>query len=142
MLNWIAIVLGMQLIGELTATLLGLPIPGPVIGMVLLLLLLLYLGQLPDQLERLLYRSAASFIPLLPARDRRRDRALGPGWLRAATHGSGHYRQFEARTGFLFNTKRQPSLSVTSATCSSKIDICRVPLANSASIWGLVSAVM
>ena len=53
MLNWIVIVLGMQLIGELSATLLGLPIPGPVIGMVLLLLLLLYLGRLPDELERL-----------------------------------------------------------------------------------------
>jgi holin-like protein len=53
MLNWIAIVLGMQLIGELAATLFGLPVPGPVIGMVLLLLLLLYLGRLPDQLERL-----------------------------------------------------------------------------------------
>ena len=53
MLNWIAIVLGMQFIGELTAALLGLPVPGPVIGMVLLLLLLLHLGRLPDQLELL-----------------------------------------------------------------------------------------
>ena len=53
MLNWIAIVLGMQLAGELCAAVLGLPVPGPVIGMVLLLILLLYLGRLPDELERL-----------------------------------------------------------------------------------------
>ena len=40
MLNWIAIVLGLQLAGELAAELSGLPVPGPVIGMLLLLDLL------------------------------------------------------------------------------------------------------
>lgn len=53
MLIWIAIVLGMQFIGELAATLLDLPVPGPVIGMVLLLLLLLHIGHLPTALEQL-----------------------------------------------------------------------------------------
>ena len=53
MLNWIAIVLGLQLVGELAATVSGLPIPGPVIGMVLLLALLLKLGRLPEELDRL-----------------------------------------------------------------------------------------
>ena len=53
MLIWIAIVLGMQLIGEVTATVLGLPVPGPVIGMVLLLILLLRIGSLPAELEQL-----------------------------------------------------------------------------------------
>jgi putative effector of murein hydrolase LrgA (UPF0299 family) len=35
MLNWIVVVLGLQPLGELAATASGLPIPGPVIGMVL-----------------------------------------------------------------------------------------------------------
>ncbi|MCP5152860.1 MAG: CidA/LrgA family protein [Ectothiorhodospiraceae bacterium] len=53
MLNWIAIVLGLQLVGELVATLSGLPIPGPVLGMVALLALLLKLGRLPAELDQL-----------------------------------------------------------------------------------------
>lgn len=53
MLIWIVIVLGLQLIGELAAALSGLPIPGPVIGMVLLLALLLKMGRLPDELDTL-----------------------------------------------------------------------------------------
>lgn len=53
MLIWITVVLTMQFIGELAATLLGLTVPGPVIGMVMLLLLLLYMGRLPEELERL-----------------------------------------------------------------------------------------
>lgn len=51
MLNWIVIVLGLQLVGELAATVSGLPVPGPVVGMVLLLALLLKMGRLPEQLD-------------------------------------------------------------------------------------------
>jgi putative effector of murein hydrolase LrgA (UPF0299 family) len=53
MLKWMVVVLGLQFVGELSATLLGLPIPGPVIGMILLFLLLLKLGGLPKDLDRL-----------------------------------------------------------------------------------------
>ncbi len=51
MLNWIVIVLGLQLVGELAATVTGLPVPGPVIDMVLLLALLLRMDRLPQALD-------------------------------------------------------------------------------------------
>lgn len=53
MLIWIAVVLGMQFLGELLVTLFGVPVPGPVIGMVLLLALLLIMDRLPTELEQL-----------------------------------------------------------------------------------------
>jgi putative effector of murein hydrolase LrgA (UPF0299 family) len=53
MLKWMVVVLGLQFVGELSASLLELPIPGPVIGMILLFLLLLKLGGLPKDLNRL-----------------------------------------------------------------------------------------
>ena len=53
MLKWLVLVLGLQFAGELSATLLKLPVPGPVIGMILLFLLLLKQGGLPKDLNRL-----------------------------------------------------------------------------------------
>lgn len=53
MLKWMVVVLGLQFVGELSASLLKLPVPGPVIGMILLFLLLLKLGGLPKDLDRL-----------------------------------------------------------------------------------------
>ena len=53
MVKWILYVLGFQLIGELANTLLKIPVPGPVIGMLLLFALLLRMGELPDDLDRL-----------------------------------------------------------------------------------------
>lgn len=67
MLKWIAIVLGFQFAGELAATLLDLPLPGPVVGMVLFFLLLVRLGGVPEDLERvadgLLSNLLLFFIP-------------------------------------------------------------------------------
>jgi len=53
MVGWIAIVLGCQLAGELVAVSTGLPVPGPVIGMVMLLAYLMQRGSLPDPLDAL-----------------------------------------------------------------------------------------
>lgn len=53
MIKWIAIVLGFQFAGELVSTLLELPLPGPVIGMVLFFLLLVHLGGIPEELEKI-----------------------------------------------------------------------------------------
>ncbi len=53
MVFWIAVVLGCQLAGELTATLTGLPVPGPVLGMVLLFGYLVFRGELPQSLDSL-----------------------------------------------------------------------------------------
>ena len=53
MIKWILYVLGFQLIGELASTLLKIPVPGPVIGMLLLFALLLRMGGLPEDLDRL-----------------------------------------------------------------------------------------
>lgn len=46
-----AILLGCQLIGESTARFFHLPIPGPVIGMIILLLGLMVLGRVPEGLR-------------------------------------------------------------------------------------------
>lgn len=48
-----ALLLGCQLAGELTALVLHLPFPGPVIGMLYLLLGLLLYGRVPEPAERL-----------------------------------------------------------------------------------------
>ena len=53
MIKWIIYVLGFQLIGELASVLLHVPVPGPVIGMLLLFGLLLYQGELPKELDDL-----------------------------------------------------------------------------------------
>lgn len=53
MIKWILVVLGLQLTGELVATLVKLPVPGPVIGMVLLFGLLMRIGAPPPALQRL-----------------------------------------------------------------------------------------
>ena len=53
MIKWIIYVLGFQLIGELTNVLLKVPVPGPVIGMLLLFGLLVYQGELPKELDDL-----------------------------------------------------------------------------------------
>ncbi len=48
MLPALLILLTFQLIGEVTARALGLPIPGPVMGMVLLFITLWWRGETPD----------------------------------------------------------------------------------------------
>ncbi len=53
MLLWIAAVLGCQLAGELLAVLTGLPVPGPVMGMLLLLAYLVHRGGVPEELDAL-----------------------------------------------------------------------------------------
>jgi holin-like protein len=51
MLRGITALLGLQLVGEVVARGLQLPVPGPVIGMLLLLALLLRRGETPTWLE-------------------------------------------------------------------------------------------
>ncbi len=52
MIKWILAVLGLQLAGELAATLLRLPVPGPLLGMLLLFGLLMRSGGPPPALQR------------------------------------------------------------------------------------------
>lgn len=52
MLNALVILLGYQLAGEILVLVLGIPIPGPVVGMLLLLLTLLARGAVPVSLDR------------------------------------------------------------------------------------------
>ncbi len=52
MLGFVTLLLVCQLAGEVIAKSLALPLPGPVIGMVLLLLGLLIKGEVPEALER------------------------------------------------------------------------------------------
>ncbi|HQV27161.1 MAG TPA: CidA/LrgA family protein [Thermoflexales bacterium] len=67
MLASLALLLGYQLVGEVVARALNLPIPGPVIGMLLLLLTLIIRGQAPEPLKRLshelLQHLALLFVP-------------------------------------------------------------------------------
>lgn len=51
MLGALATILLFQLIGEIIVQLFELPIPGPVIGMVILFLTLIYRGSLPENLK-------------------------------------------------------------------------------------------
>lgn len=51
MLTYLTLILICQLIGELTAGALNLPVPGPVLGMGLLFAILMIRGHLPDALE-------------------------------------------------------------------------------------------
>ena len=67
MLASLALLLGYQLAGEIIARALSLPIPGPVIGMVLLLATLIIRGSAPESLKRLshelLQHLALLFVP-------------------------------------------------------------------------------
>ncbi len=67
MLYWITVLLLCQWLGELAATASGLPVPGPVIGMILLLAFLLWRGEEPPDLARvadgLLDHLALLFVP-------------------------------------------------------------------------------
>ncbi|MBF8222109.1 CidA/LrgA family protein [Halomonas sp. 328] len=62
-----SVLLGCQLVGELLARGVGLPVPGPVIGMTLLLAGLLVLGRVPEGLRRtgegLLRHLTLLFVP-------------------------------------------------------------------------------
>lgn len=67
MLSYITVLLACQLAGEVLARLAGLPIPGPVVGMLLLFVGLLIRGGVPEGLERvgntLLSHLSLLFIP-------------------------------------------------------------------------------
>ena len=51
MLEYLTLILICQLLGELTVGATGLPIPGPVVGMVLLFLFLMIRGRVPEELS-------------------------------------------------------------------------------------------
>ncbi len=67
MIAAMAVLLGLQLIGEIVVQLSGLPIPGPVVGMVLLFIGLRWRESLPDALrttaETVLSHLSLLFIP-------------------------------------------------------------------------------
>jgi holin-like protein len=66
-LNGITLLLVYQLVGEVTVRLLGLPIPGPVLGMVMLFVTLLIRGYTPEPLQNassaLLSHLSLLFVP-------------------------------------------------------------------------------
>jgi holin-like protein len=67
MIGALAVLLAFQLVGEVAVQLSGVPVPGPVVGMVLLFLALRWRGALPDTLrataETLLSHLSLLFIP-------------------------------------------------------------------------------
>ena len=67
MLPFITLLLGCQLAGEVTVRLIGLSVPGPVVGMVILFVFLLARGNVPDGLEQtargLLGNLSLLFVP-------------------------------------------------------------------------------
>ena len=67
MLGYLTLILVCQLAGEFTTGALGLPVPGPVLGMVFLFLLLMLRGRVPDQLDQtsnaLLRSMSLLFVP-------------------------------------------------------------------------------
>ena len=67
MIGALAILLILQLVGEVTVRWSGVPLPGPVVGMLLLFLALRWRGSLPDALrataETLLSHLSLLFIP-------------------------------------------------------------------------------
>ena len=84
MLSWLTAILTCQLAGELAVTAIGLPVPGPVCGMVLLFCGLLVKGNIPEGLAKvgdaLLANLSLLFVPagvgiMLHAR------LLGDDWL-------------------------------------------------------------
>ncbi|KMQ76105.1 CidA/LrgA family protein [Marinobacter subterrani] len=66
-LNGITLLLVYQLVGEITVRLLGLPIPGPVLGMVMLFITLLIRGRTPASVDQassaLLSHLSLLFVP-------------------------------------------------------------------------------
>ena len=67
MLSHFILLLVFQLIGEVTVVATELPLPGPVVGMVLLFVFLFFAGDVSDQLERvsssLLSNLSLLFVP-------------------------------------------------------------------------------
>ncbi|MGE5547583.1 MAG: CidA/LrgA family protein [Solirubrobacterales bacterium] len=67
MLFYITVLLVCQLAGEVVARLLGLPVPGPVVGMLILFLGLVVRGRVPEDLDRvargLLSNLSLLFVP-------------------------------------------------------------------------------
>jgi holin-like protein len=67
MIQGFLIILGCQLIGELIVVLLGLPLPGPVLGLVFMLIGLLLIGRVPDSVRNvssgLLTNLSLLFVP-------------------------------------------------------------------------------
>lgn len=67
MLNWFTLILVCQLAGELLVVSTRLPLPGPVVGMVLLFGILVMHGRVPEKLTRtgdvLLSNLALLFVP-------------------------------------------------------------------------------
>ena len=67
MIGALTVILGCQLIGEAFVVVTGLPVPGPVVGMVLLFAGLVVRGGVPDQLstvgDALLSNLALLFVP-------------------------------------------------------------------------------
>ena len=67
MIGALAILLGLQLVGEVAVRWSGMPLPGPVVGMVLLFLALRWRQALPDALrataETLLSHLSLLFVP-------------------------------------------------------------------------------
>lgn len=67
MIAYLVLIFGCQLIGELTVRALDLPVPGPVIGMVLLFLFLMVRGHVPKDLasvaDGILNHLSLLFVP-------------------------------------------------------------------------------
>ena len=67
MLEYFALILTCQLIGEVVVTTLEIPFPGPVIGMILMFVFLLVYGEVPEALGRvsdaLLTNLSLLFVP-------------------------------------------------------------------------------
>lgn len=67
MLTWITIIFACQLVGETVVAVSGAPLPGPVAGMVLLLVILAIRGSVPDDLssvsDGLLRNLSLLFVP-------------------------------------------------------------------------------
>jgi len=67
MLNYLTLIFTCQLVGELISKALAIPVPGPVIGMILLFLFLVYKGSIPEKLasiaDGLLSHLSLLFVP-------------------------------------------------------------------------------
>ena len=67
MLNHLTLIFGCQLVGELVTRALAIPVPGPVLGMVILFLLLVFRGSIPENLsattDGLLGHLSLLFVP-------------------------------------------------------------------------------
>jgi putative effector of murein hydrolase LrgA (UPF0299 family) len=67
MLNYLTLIFSCQLAGEMMVTALRLPLPGPVLGMMLLFVFLLWKGGVPQELTRvgdaLLSHLSLLFVP-------------------------------------------------------------------------------